>query len=94
MLFAATVLILGTDDAGELALGLVLCAVLVVVTLTDLDLRMIPNKVVLAGAIAAIAIAALSDPDSLAERAIAAAAAGGVLSSSRSPTRGGWGWAT
>jgi leader peptidase (prepilin peptidase)/N-methyltransferase len=79
VLFAATVLILGTDDGGELALGLVLCAVLVVVTLTDLDLRVIPNKVVLAGAIAAVAIAALSDPDSLPERAIAAAAAGGFL---------------
>src|SRR3954453_10551637 len=28
VLFAATVLILGTDDGGELALGLVLCALL------------------------------------------------------------------
>jgi leader peptidase (prepilin peptidase)/N-methyltransferase len=79
VLFAATVLILGTEDAGELALGLVLCATLVVVTLTDLDMRVIPNKVVLAGAIAAVAIAALSDPDSLPERGIAAAAAGGFL---------------
>jgi leader peptidase (prepilin peptidase)/N-methyltransferase len=79
VLFAATVLILGTDDWGELALGLVLCATLVVITLTDLDLRVIPNKIVIAGAIVAIAIAAAIDPDSLPERAIAAAAAGGFL---------------
>jgi len=79
LLFAATVLILGTDDGAELALGLVLCATLVLITLTDLDLRVIPNKVVLPAAIAAVAIAALGDPESLPERAIAAAAAGGVL---------------
>src|SRR3954469_5095919 len=36
-LFAATVLILGTDDPAQLALGLVFCAMLVTITLTDLD---------------------------------------------------------
>ena len=56
-----------------------LCTVLVAVTLTDLEQRLIPNSIVLAGALAAIAIVAVSDPSSLAERAIAAAAAGGVL---------------
>ena len=49
-------LALGTDDAGELVLGLVLCAVLVAITLTDLELRIIPNAFVLAGAIAGVAI--------------------------------------
>ena len=78
-LWAATVLILGTDDGAELALGLVFCALLVTITLTDVDLRVIPNKVVLFGAVAAIVIAAASDPDSLVERGIAAAAAGGLL---------------
>src|SRR5881392_3953435 len=39
VLFAATVLILGTDNGGELALGLALCALLVVVTVTDLERR-------------------------------------------------------
>ena len=78
-LFAATVLILDTDDAAEIALGLIFCAVLVTITLTDLDLRIIPNKVVLFGAIAAIAIVAVSDPDDLVERGIAALAAGGFL---------------
>lgn len=78
-LFAATYLIVGDEQWWELALGLVLCALLVTITLTDLDLRVIPNKIVLAGAVAAIAIAAAGDPDSLPERAIAAGAAGGFL---------------
>lgn len=78
-LFAITYLVLGDDDAGDLVLGLVLCVVLVTITLTDLELRLIPNLVVLAGAVAAIAIAAASDPSSLDDRAIAAAAGGGAL---------------
>ena len=41
--------------------------------------RLIPNAVVLAGSIAAIAIAAISEPSSLDTRAIAAAIAGGML---------------
>lgn len=78
-LYAGTYLILGDDDLAELGLGLVLCTVLVAITLTDLELRLIPNKLVLAGAIAALAIAAIAEPSTLAERATAAAAAGGVL---------------
>jgi leader peptidase (prepilin peptidase)/N-methyltransferase len=78
-LFAATVLILGTSDAGELALGLALCALLVIVTLTDLERRVIPNAVLLVGAVIGVGIAAAADPSSLAERGIAAAAAGGFL---------------
>ena len=62
ILFAATVLILGTDDPGELALGLMLCALLIVVTLTDLERRVIPNAVLLVGAVAGVAIAAATDP--------------------------------
>lgn len=60
-------------------LGLVLCVVLVVVTLTDLERRVIPNRVVLAGAIAGFAIVAMGDASALPDRAIAAAAAGGGL---------------
>ena len=78
-LFAATVLILGTDDVGELALGLALCAVLVTVTITDLERRVIPNAVLLVGALVGAGIAAASDPGSLPERAVAAAGAGGFL---------------
>lgn len=77
-LYAAIVLVLW-DDPGEIALGLVFVAVLVAVTLTDLERRIIPNKILLVGAAMAVAIAAIADPGSLAERAIAAAAAGGLL---------------
>jgi len=77
-LYAVTVIVLW-DDGGEIALGLVFVTMLAAVTLTDLERRIIPNKVLLAGAIAAVAIAAVADPGSLPERAIAAAAAGGLL---------------
>jgi leader peptidase (prepilin peptidase)/N-methyltransferase len=78
-LFTGTVVILGTGDWGSLALGLALCGLLVIVTLTDLERRLIPNKVLLAGALAAFALGAVSDPASVAARAIAAAGAGGLL---------------
>lgn len=78
-LFAATYLILGTDPWWELALGLVLCVVLVAITLTDLDLRLIPNAMVGAGAVAALAILAVGDPGELPGRLLAAAIGGGVL---------------
>ena len=78
-LFVATYLIVGDDPWWELALGLVLCFVLVTITLTDLDLRVIPNKIVIAGSIAAVAIVAAGDAGELGERAIAAAAGGGIL---------------
>ena len=79
VLWAGTVLALGTDDAGELVLGLVLCAVLVAITLTDLELRIIPNAFVLAGAIAGVAIVLGFDLGELDQRAIAVAAAGGAF---------------
>jgi leader peptidase (prepilin peptidase)/N-methyltransferase len=78
-LWAATYLILGDDDAAQLALGLVLCALLVAITLTDLDRRVIPNALVLLGAVIAIALVAATDAGDLDDRLIAAAAAGGLL---------------
>jgi leader peptidase (prepilin peptidase)/N-methyltransferase len=78
VLYAATVLVLW-DDAGEIALGLVFVTMLLAVTLTDLEQRIIPNKILLVAAVLGVAIAAVADPDSLPERAIAAAAAGGLL---------------
>jgi leader peptidase (prepilin peptidase) / N-methyltransferase len=77
-LYAATTLVLW-DDPTQLALGLVFTAVLVAVTLTDLERRIIPNSILLAGAIAAVAIAAIGDPASLPVRVLAGAGAGGVL---------------
>lgn len=77
-LYAATVLVLW-DDPTELALGLVFVTTLVAVTLTDLERRIIPNKILLVAAVLALAIAAVGDPGSLPERTIAAAAAGGLF---------------
>ena len=78
-LFAATYLILEDQGWWILVSGLVLCFVLVVITLTDLDQRIIPNKVVLAGSIVAVALVAVGDPDSLVEHGASAAIAGGLM---------------
>jgi leader peptidase (prepilin peptidase)/N-methyltransferase len=77
-LYAATVLVLW-GDPGEIALGLVLVTTLLAVTLTDLERRIIPNKILIVAAILAVAIAAATDASSLPERLAAAAAAGGLL---------------
>jgi leader peptidase (prepilin peptidase) / N-methyltransferase len=76
--FAATAIVL-RDDPAQLALGLVFVAMLAAITLTDLERRIIPNKILIAGVVAGLAIAAVTDPSSLPERGIAAAAAGGLL---------------
>jgi len=76
LLYLATVAVLW-DDPVEVALGLVFVTTLLAITLTDLERRVIPNKVLLAATIAGVAIVAIGDPSSLPERAIAAAAAGG-----------------
>lgn len=78
LLFAATVLVY-RHDAAEAVIGLVFVTVLATVTLTDLEQRIIPNRVLLAGAALCLAIAAPTDPGGLPERLIAAAAAGGIL---------------
>jgi leader peptidase (prepilin peptidase)/N-methyltransferase len=78
LLFVVTVLVY-RDNAAEAAIGLVFVAMLSIVTLTDLEQRIIPNKVLLAAAVICLAIAALADPASLPERVIAGAAAGGVF---------------
>lgn len=78
-LFAATVLVHGSDPAAEVAIDLVFVTMLVAISLTDLERRIIPNKILLAGAIACVAIALPTDPAGMPERLIAAAAAGGLL---------------
>jgi leader peptidase (prepilin peptidase)/N-methyltransferase len=77
-LYAATVAA-QWGDPTEIALGLVLVTTLVAITLTDLERRIIPNKILLVAAALAIAIAAVGDPASLPERAIAAVGAGGLF---------------
>lgn len=76
--YAATVLVLW-GDPGEIALGLVFVTALGAVTLTDLEQRIIPNKVLLVAAVLGVAIVVVADPASLPERAIAAVAAGALF---------------
>ncbi|MGH2937977.1 MAG: prepilin peptidase [Solirubrobacterales bacterium] len=76
--YAATVLVLW-GDTTDILLGLVFVTTLAVVTLTDLELRLIPNRVLLVAVVLGVLIAAIGDPSSLPERAIAAAGAGGLL---------------
>jgi leader peptidase (prepilin peptidase) / N-methyltransferase len=77
-LYVATVLVL-RNDPTRLALGIVFVTMLAAITLTDLERRLIPNKILFVTAALGVAIAALLDPGSLPERAIGAAAAGGLL---------------
>jgi leader peptidase (prepilin peptidase)/N-methyltransferase len=78
IVYAATVAVLW-GDGGEIALGLVFVTVLTAVTLTDLERRIIPNKILIVAAVLGVALAAATDPGSLPERGIAAAGAGGLL---------------
>jgi leader peptidase (prepilin peptidase)/N-methyltransferase len=77
-LYAATVVVLW-GDATEIVLGLVFVTTLAAVTLTDLERRVIPNKILAVAAVSAVAIVLIGDPSSFPGRAIAAAAAGGLL---------------
>jgi leader peptidase (prepilin peptidase)/N-methyltransferase len=76
-LFAAVVIDTGVNE--HVWLGLALVAVLVPVAFIDLDHRIIPNAIVLPGAVAAVAIVAATEPSKLAEHLIAGAAAAGFL---------------
>ncbi|HXS34597.1 MAG TPA: prepilin peptidase [Solirubrobacterales bacterium] len=78
LFYALTVVVLW-GDPGEIALGLVFVTMLTAITLTDLERRTIPNKILIAAVALAIPIAAITDPNSLPERALAAAGAGGLL---------------
>jgi leader peptidase (prepilin peptidase)/N-methyltransferase len=77
-LFAATVAVYW-DEPAEAAIGCVFVVMLAAITLTDLEQRIIPNKILIVGAVICLAIAAPTDPSGLLERAIAAAAAGAVF---------------
>jgi leader peptidase (prepilin peptidase)/N-methyltransferase len=78
LLYALTVVVLW-DDPAEIASGLVFVTMLVAVTLTDLERRIIPNRILIVGAALAVAIVAATDPGEVPERLIAALAAGGLL---------------
>jgi leader peptidase (prepilin peptidase)/N-methyltransferase len=74
---ALTVLVIGPHE--DVWLGLAFVLLLVPVTVIDIDFRIIPNKLMIAGTVASIAILAVTQPDALPEHLIAAAAAGGFL---------------
>jgi leader peptidase (prepilin peptidase) / N-methyltransferase len=78
LLFVAVALVY-RDDPAMAAIGLVFVAMLAAITLTDLEQRIIPNKILLVGAILCLAVAVPTDPGGLPERAIAAGAAGSLL---------------
>ncbi len=66
-------------DGWLVALGCVFVATLLVVTLTDLEDRIIPNEVLLASLVAAIVLSVLADEGDLLERAEAGAIAFAIL---------------
>jgi leader peptidase (prepilin peptidase)/N-methyltransferase len=75
----AVAVLLVKSSSYDIVLGLVLVAVLVPVSLIDLDHRIIPNKLTLPAAIAAIGIGLALAPKHVPEQLIAGAAAGGFL---------------
>jgi leader peptidase (prepilin peptidase)/N-methyltransferase len=77
-LYALTAVVL-RDDPVELVLGLVFVTTLAAITLTDLEQRLIPNRILIVAAAAGLAVAAVGDPASLPERIGASLVAGGFL---------------
>jgi leader peptidase (prepilin peptidase) / N-methyltransferase len=77
LLMVAVVLV--KHSAYEIVLGLVLVGILVPVALIDLEHRVIPNKITVPAAIAAVVIGLALDPSRVPEQLIAGAAAGGFL---------------
>ena len=75
----AVAVVLTKHSAAEIVLGLVLIVVLVPVALIDLEHRIIPNKITLPAAVAAVAIGAALNFHGVPEQLIAGAGAGGFL---------------
>lgn len=77
MLAVAVVLV--KHSAHDIALGLLLVGVLVPVALIDFEYRVIPNKITLPAALAAIGIGLVTRPAGVPEQLVAGGAAGGFL---------------
>lgn len=77
LLYAAVVA--ARDDAGSIALGLILVTALVPIVLIDLERRLIPNLITGPAAVAALAAGLALDVDFVPEQLIAGAAAGGFF---------------
>jgi leader peptidase (prepilin peptidase) / N-methyltransferase len=71
--------VLAKDDPVGIALGLLLVTALVPITLIDLDLRLIPNRITLPAALAAVVAGVVLDLGHVPEQLIAGAAAGGFF---------------
>lgn len=78
LLWGLAVLLLH-EETAELALAMALFATLVVITVTDLERRIIPNKILLVSAPIALVLGLIFDPAGEPERLIAGAAAGAFL---------------
>ncbi len=78
---AAAFVVLGIKFGREAALwpGLALAVILVAAAATDLEQRIIPNRLMAAGAVLALVLWTIADPSRLPENLIAGAAAGGFL---------------
>jgi leader peptidase (prepilin peptidase)/N-methyltransferase len=63
------------DDARKIVLGLALVTVLVPIAVIDLDVRRIPNPLVIAGSLAALVVGLVLGPSHVPEQLIAGAAA-------------------
>jgi leader peptidase (prepilin peptidase)/N-methyltransferase len=77
LLYAAVVA--ARDDAGGIALGLILVTALVPIVLIDLEKRLIPNLITGPAALAALVAGLALDLDGVPEQLIAGAAAGGFF---------------
>lgn len=75
----ATIAIRFHDEPGQMALGLIFASMLMAITLTDLERRIIPNKILLVGSIIGLVCLAISDPGAIPVHIAAAAGAGGFF---------------
>jgi leader peptidase (prepilin peptidase) / N-methyltransferase len=71
--------VLARDDALGIALGLILVTAAVPITLIDLELRLIPNRILVPAAAGAVLAGVVLDLDFVPEQLIAGAAAGGFF---------------
>jgi leader peptidase (prepilin peptidase) / N-methyltransferase len=75
----AVAVVLVKHSAYEIVLGLVLVMILVPIALIDLEYRVIPNKIIVPAAVAAVVIGLALNASKVPEQLIAGAAAGGFL---------------